>query len=369
MELPRIIFITTISISVFVLSLLTAKVFAIGLNLNHRMQNIAMLAGLAFPILFIGNMILSRLSSGFFVRELTVATSIMGAIGFYLVGGAIILGICIIGAHIFKIPLAPWLGVAMFTISLVAAITGIIQTRIPVVKSYTVALENLPQELIGKKAVLISDTHYGLINYSGAAKRAVRLIQQQNPDFVLVAGDLFDGPAIDADQALAPWAALTATTPVFYAPGNHEEYGPYGAFIEATKNIGFTVLTDSTTNYQGLTIAGITYRSKNRESEIPPIFETMNLEKSSPSILINHPPTFMKAADDFGFDLMVSGHTHRGQFWPIRYITKAIYGKYYYGKQTYNNLTTVTTGGFGFAGIPSRFINPPEIVELTLTAK
>ncbi len=327
MELPRIIFITTISISVFVLSLLTAKVFAIGLNVSHRVQNIAMIIGIIFPILFIGNMIVSRLSSGFFVRELTVVTSIMGAIGFYLVGGAIILGLIIIGGYFLKIPIAPWIGPVVFTLSILASVIGIIQTRLPVVKQYSVALSNLPAELVGKKVVLISDTHYGLINYNGAARRAVALIKKQNPDFVLVAGDLFDGPNIDASQALAPWKSLTETTPVFYAPGNHEEYGPYGAFIDATRDVGFTVLTDSSIIHQGVAIAGITYRSKDREVEIGPVLKNIGIDPATPSILINHPPTFMKTVDEYGYDHMVSGHTHRGQFGPIRSITKEIYGK------------------------------------------
>lgn len=61
---------------------------------------------------------------------------------------------------------------------------------------------------------------------------------------------------------------------------------------------------------------------------------------------------------------MVSGHTHRGQFWPLNYIVKAIYGKYIYGMNVDDTLTTLTTSGVGTAGPPMRLFNSPEIVVI-----
>jgi predicted MPP superfamily phosphohydrolase len=80
------------------------------------------------------------------------------------------------------------------------------------------------------------------------------------------------------------------------------------------------------------------------------------------TILINHPPTAFAAPHEYGVNLIVSGHTHRGQTWPFRYITRKVYGKYDYGMRPYETLTSITSNGIGTFGPPIRLFNSPEVV-------
>ena len=89
------------------------------------------------------------------------------------------------------------------------------------------------------------------------------------------------------------------------------------------------------------------------------------LEKS---IVILHRPDKKNIELLSGYNpfLILSGHTHNGQTWPINFITRMQYGKYHNGYNKVKNTHTFTTSGFGTSGMPCRFLNPPEIVFIHL---
>jgi predicted MPP superfamily phosphohydrolase len=256
-------------------------------------------------------------------------------------------------------------GYLLLSVGLLLGVTGFIQSRIIKITEYDYVLPSTLQSWDNKTAILVSDTHFGLVNHEKFSNKVVKAIIESKPDFVLHAGDFYDGPANDTLPITLSWNELTKTIPVFYSPGNHEEYGDYNSFLTSIKNANVTVITDSYVEYDGMQIAGITYRNKNQLDVADNVIRSLKLDKTKPTILINHPPTFQQSAKDAGIDLMVSGHTHRGQFWPLNYIVKAIYGKYTYGKNVDNTITTITTSGVGTAGPPMRLFNTPELVKIT----
>lgn len=291
--------------------------------------------------------------------------SVGAGIAFYLLLGAILLAILLIIYKILGRSLPVTISWTILIVSIILSFIGLIQARNIKKVSYEVSLENLPEAWNNKKAILFSDTHYGLVNNKKAAQRLVNKIAEEDPYVVFMAGDLFDGPNIETQDLSSIWSKLSLKYNVFYAPGNHEEYGIYAKFIKAAELGGFIVLEDSVSVYEGVNILGLKYRTRSREMEIDSVLKNMNLGNNIPTIAINHPPTFVKTLDTNGVDLMFSGHTHRGQFWPLRYITKAIYGKYHYGLNRFESLQTITTSGVGTAGPPFRLFNTPEIVEIT----
>jgi uncharacterized protein len=185
----------------------------------------------------------------------------------------------------------------------------------------------------------------------------------------LHAGDFYDGPAIETGPVTAAWKELAKETPIFLAPGNHESYGDYAAFIRSLRDAGITVLEDQATDYDGVSIVGLRYRDKSAGTATANALAILTLDQTKPAILINHPPTFQKQASADGIDLMVSGHTHRGQFWPFNFLVRAIYGIYTYGKHEENGLTTITTSGIGTFGPPFRLFNTPELVLIRFSTK
>jgi len=232
-----------------------------------------------------------------------------------------------------------------------------------------VTLPNAPASWHGKTAALISDTHFGLINYTKFSDKVVNKLLSLKPDFVLHGGDFYDGPIVDTAPITESWKKLTAKIPLFYTPGNHEAYGDYTMFVNSVRAAGATVLDNKMTEYEGVQIAGILYHGGKENPDVAATLATFSLDKNKPTILINHPPTAFLAPEDHGVNLMVSGHTHRGQFWPLRYITRKVYGKYDYGMHPHNNMTAITSNGIGTYGPPMRLWNSPEVVVITFRRK
>lgn len=364
MEIIRIIIVTVFFLVLVGISTLSAKVISTSFELGKQGTTIALISGALLPIVFILSMILGRLDNA---SPITGGVAILSAIAVYLIGSAIIAGL-FIGIWSLAKQTPPPLIVTKIILSIGAlcGIIGILQTRTLVVREYTVQNSALPESWNGRTAVLISDTHYGTLIKRKSAERVINKIQSLQPDFVLHAGDLFDGPNIDGDKVLAPWKNLTSTTPVFLASGNHDEYGDFSAFMQSAKKAGFTIVHEKPILYEGVLISGIPYINKNNTEQAMTLLDAQLSEyDEAPSLFINHHPAFIEDVASRNVFLMVSGHTHRGQFWPIRYIVRMVYGKYFYGKHEYKDLTTITTSGTGFSGIPQKFLTPPEIVKIT----
>lgn len=295
----------------------------------------------------------------------TILQVILGA-GFYIFCGAVLLGMILLVGYITKTTIPYFISYTIFGISLLLVVIGLVQARFVTITPIAVTIENLPASWEGKTAVLIADTHLGLINNNRFSERVVQKILSTKADFVLHAGDFYDGPAITLPPITAAWKKLADAIPVFYAPGNHEEYGQYANFVQSIRDAGITVLMDDKADYDGVQIIGVTYRGGADNIEVAEVLEKLVLDKNKPSILINHPPTALPTAEKMGIDLQVSGHTHNGQLWPGKYLTKQIYGVYTYGLHKFGDtLQVLTTRGVGTNGPPLRTFNQSEIMLIT----
>ena len=77
------------------------------------------------------------------------------------------------------------------------------------------------------------------------------------------------------------------------------------------------------------------------------VLDGLSLDPDMPTILLKHKPTLHTILSGYPIDLVVSGHTHRGQMWPFALITDLIYGKYVYGLSVDGNTSSITTSGVG----------------------
>lgn len=300
-----------------------------------------------------------------FGKTVYVIINIIAGFFFYLFLGAIVLGLVSVGYAIggHDVPLAiVW---SIFDLAVLSALVGFIQARYIVTTRYTVTLKNALASWQGKTAVLISDTHFGLINYTRFAKKITRKILALKPDFILHAGDFYDGPIVPTEPITAIWKDLITQIPMFYTPGNHEAYGDYKKFVQSVRDAGATVLDDKLTEYDGVQIAGTLYHPGKEPKEVAEALHNLSIDTSKATILINHPPTAFEAPLAHGVNLIVSGHTHQGQFWPLHYITHLVYGVYDYGMHPYKDLTSITSTGIGTYGPAMRLFNSPEIVVIT----
>jgi predicted MPP superfamily phosphohydrolase len=90
-------------------------------------------------------------------------------------------------------------------------------------------------------------------------------------------------------------------------------------------------------------------------------------EDAAVKILLAHQPRSAAAAEQAGFDLQLSGHTHGGQFLPWNFLVK-LQQPFTAGLHRIGQLRVYVSRGTGYWGPPKRFGVPSEISELRLTA-
>src|SRR6478672_4597591 len=118
----------------------------------------------------------------------------------------------------------------------------------------TVRLANLPQAWRGRRAALISDVHLGHVRNGSFLRRMVSKILEQEPDAIFIAGDLYDGTAIDAHSAAAPLSELKAPHGVYFVAGNHEQFGDDSKYLNAVAAAGVRVLRNEKVDLAGLQV-------------------------------------------------------------------------------------------------------------------
>ena len=195
-------------------------------------------------------------------------------------------------------------------------------------KNYTIETD----KAVGNfRVALLSDSHTGTTFHGDGFSEHMKEIGKQNPDVVLVAGDFVDDDTTKEDmirccQALGE---MKTTYGVYYVFGNHDkgyypsDYRGYTGddlIAELEKN-GVTVLQDQNVLIDNrVYIIGRQDRSEDVEKgkgRADMATLTQDLDDSKFSIVMDHQPADYEAQAASGVDLVVSGHTHGGQLFPL----------------------------------------------------
>lgn len=227
-----------------------------------------------------------------------------------------------------------------------------------------VQLENLPDTWRGRKAALVSDIHLGHVRNRNFLQRLVAKILREEPDAIFIAGDLYDGTAIDAAHAAEPLNQLTAPHGVYFVAGNHEQFGDDTKYLNAVEAAGIRVLKNERVTVDGLQIVGVPYRSATSNGDLASALRRVPLDRDRASILLTHAPDHPEIAEAAGFSLQLSGHTHLGQFIPWSWMARRVYRQFVYGLSRIGKMQVFTSSGAGTWGPPLRLGSNPEIVML-----
>jgi uncharacterized protein len=249
-----------------------------------------------------------------------------------------------------------------FGLGLLAGISAIVNAAWTRVVRVTVKLPNLPAPWRGRTAAVVSDLHLGHVRNSGFLRRIVRKLARLRPDVLFIPGDMFDGTAVDLERLAIPWAEFSAPLGSYFITGNHEEFTSPGKYLDAVRHSGIRVLENEKIVLDGLQIVGVDYRDSANVERFRSILRQMDLDRNVASILLVHNPNHLPVAAEAGISLQLSGHTHRGQYFPFTAIVSRIYGKYAYGLNRFGDLAVYTSCGAGTWGPPMRLGSNPEIV-------
>lgn len=260
-------------------------------------------------------------------------------------------------------------------VAAVSAITvgyGVIEAANPRVTETTVAFDSLPSEFDGTRIALVSDLHVGPSRGAGFVREVVDQVTAQSPDLIVLDGDLIDGTVDLVGSDLSPLRDLSAPLGVFAVSGNHEFYaGDGGEWLDLWDSLGVTVLRNDgetvTRSGANIDVVGINDATAPAPYE-PDLAAALNgRDPDGFALLLAHQPLQAFEASDMGVDFQVSGHTHAGQIWPLRYLVP-LQQPTVEGIDTIGNTTVYTTRGAGAWGPPVRVAAPPEIAMLKLVS-
>ncbi|WP_159883266.1 metallophosphoesterase [Paenibacillus puerhi] len=258
-----------------------------------------------------------------------------------------------------------WAGAATLTLLLALLGYGTFNAYSPIVRVYEVDIPKSVQGRSELNIVMAADMHFGMLSGPSHAERMAQRINALKPDLVLYPGDLIDDnlDAYRNNGFIDILSQIRAPLGVYASLGNHDKFdGPIEEIIQALERSDIRVLVDeSVTLDNGLTLVG---RKDRTEKDRAPLAELMSgLDRGLPLILLDHQPYELDMARQQQVDLMVSGHTHRGQIAPAQFITRAIYENDW-GYLKKGSMHSIVTSGYGFWGPPIRTSSRSEIVQI-----
>ncbi|MEW5723862.1 MAG: metallophosphoesterase [Thermodesulfobacteriota bacterium] len=244
--------------------------------------------------------------------------------------------------------------------------------RTPETMEVTATLPNLPPAFEGFRLVQISDLHVGPTVGRGFVEAVVKRVNALAADAVVFTGDLADGPVAELRPQVAPLAGLAAPAGRFFVTGNHEYYSGVGPWVDEAARLGFTVLLNEhrvlERNGDRMVLAGVTDLNGGRflaGHKSSPIKALADAPPGLTRILLAHQPASVFEAAAAGADLMLCGHTHGGQYFPLNYLAY-LAQPYVHGLHQYRNTLVYVSRGAGYWGPPLRLMAPSEITVITL---
>ena len=238
----------------------------------------------------------------------------------------------------------------------------------PIVRTYDIHIAKSAQSSEPLKIVMASDMHFSVLSGKNHATRMVDEINALQPDIVLFPGDVFDDQVEQyVNQGIGPiLAEIEAPYGVYASLGNHDKYkGTMAELIDILEQSDVHVLYDEAITIDDrFTLIGRKDHSDAARIELSDIMKSVDL--SIPAILLDHQPKDLDIAQEQGIDLIVSGHTHRGQIAPAHLITRLLFENDW-GYLQKEQLHSIVTSGFGFWGPPIRLGSRAEIVQINVT--
>ncbi len=235
----------------------------------------------------------------------------------------------------------------------------------------SLASPKIPKELGTIKVVQISDVHLGLIVRKDRLERILQKVREEAPDILVATGDLVDGQVDGLGELSGPLADIKPRFGKFAITGNHEYFAGISNSLTFFEKAGFVTLRGEGRTIPGIMnlagvddITGMAYHSY---VDVPENLLLSELPRELFTILLKHRPVVNVDSSRF-FDLQLSGHVHQGQIFPFRLITRLFF-KYIGGTYPLEGSALLhVSRGSGTWGPPVRFLAPPEVTVIELSA-
>lgn len=262
------------------------------------------------------------------------------------------------------------MGVLLTVTGLVTLVWGMSPNRSISVSTYDIINSKLSDTFDGYKIVQVSDLHNA--NFGTDQSKLLELIKAQEPDLIVLTGDMVGNWIPDYDKSLILIRDAVKIAPVIVVDGNHDaQIESYPIQKQAMIKAGAIVLADEAISIErdgtSFNLIGMKERFdiEDRGVFIKELIDPLRFNL----LLAHHPESFtdyVKAKPD----LVLTGHAHGGQFRffgiPIYSPDQGLFPKYTTGTFSQDSTTMIISRGIGESVLPLRLFNPPELVVITL---
>ena len=265
-------------------------------------------------------------------------------------------------------------GACCICIVIIISFLGIYHAKHIKVTPYKITVDKSAPDMDSLQIVLLADTHFGYNSGAVHAQEIVDKINEQQPDLVCIAGDIFDNEydAVREPEKISEiLRTIRSKYGVYACWGNHDLNEPILAgftfkhkkedskqlkdprmklFLQ-NSNIQLledeAVLIDNSFYVVGRKDASLI--EKIEEKRKTPAQLTQKLDKDKTIIVIDHQPKELQDIADAGVDLDLCGHTHDGQTFPGNFTVKFLWENPcgYLQKGSMHNIVTSGSGVWG----------------------
>lgn len=246
------------------------------------------------------------------------------------------------------------------------------------VSEYSIESGRIPTNFNGFRIAQISDLHNDELGEGNS--RLIAKLEKADPDIIVITGDFIDRNRTNIDVAVDLAEKSAKLAPTYYVSGNHEASlteNEYEDFCTRLRSVGVTVLENAAAviekNGEHITVVGIGDQNFGHEPSNAEL-KALKGNETDFSLLLAHRPRDFYQYAACGFDLVLSGHLHGGQF-QIPFLgglyapSYGLFPEYDGGVYEKEGSTMVVSRGVGNSSFPIRFNNPREIVIVELVKK
>lgn len=253
--------------------------------------------------------------------------------------------------------------------SIVLTFYGFFHAKKLYVKEYDIFMDGVKKQ---QHIVLLSDIHVGTFVDFRQLEKIVSKVNQMRADMIVIAGDLFDVDAFaycDKEQIAKILRQFQSKGKIYAVLGNHDPGSATNEIRSFYQEAQIKLLIDEAEETDDFVLIGRDDVTMNpRRKPLQEIRKKFGSEK--PHIVLDHNPLGIQEAVKQKVDMILCGHTHKGQFFPANIFTKLAYGKQgYYGYFQEEQTQSIVSSGAGFFQMPMRIGSNSEIVVLHIQAK
>ena len=280
--------------------------------------------------------------------------------GFMLYAALITFVLTLLFRKVLKLYLRPKL-IRLFAVVAYVGIVGlsVFNAYSPVVHQLTVTTAKPMDKPMS--IALVSDTHWSRWFGNRQIDKLVGLIDAQNPDVVVIAGDIMHDTtsAYDESNMHAHFSKLRAPLGVYATLGNHDYRGYDEQITTAIERAGIKVLDNQSVLLDdSVWLVGRSDEVDLTRLAATELLKTVDTEK--PVIFLEHRPSALEEISPLPIDLHLSGHTHGGQIFPLTMLL-SWFEPLIHGSKRLEDTQFLVTSGYGIGAVPFRLGTRSEI--------